>query len=230
MFFNSDFSIARQAGLFIFVLLQSTLVQAQVSDVAQPADSDAAAKTQTADTVVTTAETQAATEAVEASASEGQSGESQPGKGRQQKFSFPRWPEKRSVQRERVPMAPPGPYMSSALTGFSFKEPSFDRGFDRESDRVRSRRLMEMDSADTSMEQFSPDVPWPNHAESPARWHPENGYRYVKPHVNNKQYQVKPYNSPSNYNYGYRRNTVMSQPVRGPSPARSKPVMNNPAY
>lgn len=199
MFLNSGFDIVKKAGLLVFLLMPSMIVQAQVSDAAvttasDTAASDTAANTDTSDAAVTTVEAQAA-EAAETSVSE-----DQPSEDQQHRFSFPRWPESRQINRERVPLAPPGPYMSSALSDYSFKEPSFDRAFDR----LRSRRASMMDPPDMSMEQFSPDIPWPSHAKSPDRWQPENGYRYVEPRVNNKPYQVMPYNTPSNYNYGYR--------------------------
>ena len=206
MFFNSGLDIVKKAGLLVFLLMQSMLVQAQVSDNAVTTASDTAANTATSDAAVTTVETTVesqAAEAAETSASEDQRG----------KFSFPRWPENRSsVSRERIPLAPPGPYMSSALSDYSFKESSFDD--------IRSRRASRMDSSDMSMERFSPDIPWPSHAESPARWQPENGYRYVEPHVKSKPYQMP-------NNYGYKRTPVMSWPDSGYG--RNMPVMNNPA-
>ncbi len=214
MFLNSGFDIFKKTGLLVFLLMLSMLVQAQASDAVLTTASDTAANTQTPEVAVTTGEAQAA-EAIETSTSE-----DQPGEDQKRKFSFPRWPESRSVHRERVPMAPPGPYMSSALSDFSFKEASFARNFDRPG----SRRAIDMDSPEISMEQFSPDIPWPSHAKSPARWQPENGYRYVEPRVDSQQYQAKPFDSSSNYNYGYRRSPPMNWP------ARSKPVVNNPVH
>ena len=214
MFVNSSFDIIKKAGLLVFLLMQSMFVQAQLTDAAvTTASADTAANTGTSDTAVTTVDAQAA-ETAKTSASEGQ----------QRRFSFPRWPESRSIKRERVPLVPPGPYMSSALSDFSFKESSFDRAFDR----VGSRRASRRDPADMSMEEFSPDIPWPSHDESPDRWRPENGYRYVEPRINSKPYQM-PYNMPSNYNYGYERGPAMNNwPDR--EYGRSKPVMNNPVY
>lgn len=214
MLLNSDFDIIKKAGLLVFLLMMPMLVQAQASDPAVTAASDTVTNTGTSDVAITTADTQA----TEASVSEGQPGENQ-----QRKFSFPRWPESRSITRERVPLAPPGPYMSSALSDFSFKEHSFDRDFDR----VSSRRASRMDSPDMSMEKFSPDVAWPSHAKSPERWQPENGYRYIEPRVMSKPYQAKPYNPTSNYNYGYKRPAVMNWPDS--RSGRNRPVMSNPA-
>ena len=214
MFLNSGFNIIKKAGLFVFLLLPSLLVQAQVSDAAVTTVSDTAASggvttnADTSDAAVTTVESQAA-EAAETSASEDQ----------QRRFSFPRWPESRTINRERVPLAPPGPYMSSALSDYSFKEPSFDR--------AGSMRAIRMDPPDMSMKRFSPDIPWPSHAKSPERWQPENGYQYVEPDVKNKPYQM-PYDSSSNYNYGFKRAPAMNRADSWSR--RSKPVIGNPAH
>lgn len=210
MIFNRDFDIVKKTGLF-FLLLAS--MSAQASDAVVNTTSNAAAVETSADENKPTGK---------------QPSGNHPSKNQQQGFSFPKWPESQSVQRERVPMAPPGPYMSSALSDFSFKEPSFARDFNRPNfDRPGSRHAVQMDSVDMSMEQFSPDIPWPSNANSPDRWQPEEGYRYVEPRINNRPYQA-PYNPPSNYNSGNRRSPLMGRPDR--MPAGRMPVMNNPAH
>ncbi len=125
-------------------------------------------------------------------------------------YVFPPWPERGSVEmREVVPMAPPGPYMSSALNEFSFDDdPSVD-DWDKNIERMRSerdrmweerdrmweerdRKWEERDhqrdemwenenrSSDMSIERFNPDIPWPsNNTGAPSRWMPDDGYRYV---------------------------------------------------
>jgi hypothetical protein len=123
----------------------------------------------------------------------------------QQAYSFPGWPESRSVRKERVPLAPPGPYMSSALNDFAF-----DRDWDNGRDNGSDRHDAWMDlSSDKVGKRFSPDIPWPSHRDdSPARWRPEDGYRYVEPETKiiETPYRRMPYLSPPNYNnYGYGR-------------------------
>lgn len=120
----------------------------------------------------------------------------------QRKFSFPRWPERQQVNREVIPPAPPGPYMSSALSNFSVEGPAFARDI--------NKPAIKMSSSDVPMEAFSPDTPWPSNIESPQQWKPENGYRFVEPVVRKKSYPVMLYDRPSKYNNGYNRRPVMS--------------------
>lgn len=174
MFLNSGLNIVKKAGLLLFLLMQPMLVQAQEVSAAS----------------VTTAEVE---EAAVTSASEDRAART---------FSFPQWPERKQIIRERVPLAPPGPYMSTALSDFSFKTPSFDRDI--------NRRPVKTDSSDFSMGKFSPDVPWPSQAKSPTRWRPDNGYRYVPSRARNNSNQEMPYSSPANNNYGYQRRPVMN--------------------
>ncbi len=83
--------------------------------------------------------------------------------------AYPEWPE-RSFRTEFVPPPPPGPYMSSAMSGVhefpdnrgglrnEFSEPQIESPF------------------------FSADMPWPDTPERdrPRAWLPESGeYRYV---------------------------------------------------
>ena len=193
MVFIRDFDNVKKTGLLFLLLVASMSAQTHASEA-----------------VLTTVDKQAA-ETVDTSAGEKQPGEGKLSENQQQSFSFPKWPESRPVHKERIPMAPPGPYMSSALSDFSFKEPSFTR----DNNRGRGEHAMQMDSVEMSMKQFSPDMPWPSYANSPDRWQPEEGYRYVEPRVNNRPYQA-PYNPPSNYNYGYRRSPLMGRPDRIP--------------
>jgi hypothetical protein len=107
----------------------------------------------------------------------------------QQNYKYPRWPERRMVNREMVPPPPPGPYMSSALSDFTVKGLSFarDSSFDRDadSDELNDAKYM-FESSNTTMNRFSPDRPWPKNLQSkntrlPSRWMPDSGYRYVNP-------------------------------------------------
>ena len=117
----------------------------------------------------------------------------------QQDFKFPNWPERPQSNRQLVPPPPPGPYMSSALSDFSVKGPSF--GVNSEELEL-NQPVPGADLSNVPMETFNPDRPWPEQrrykkrkqgcppACSPGRWMPENGYQYVTPHVN-KAYPVE---------------------------------------
>jgi len=104
-------------------------------------------------------------------------------------FKFPAWPERKQSNRDQVPPPPPGPYMSSALSDFSVKGPSF--GLNPEKHEL-NQPLPRVDPSNVPMETFSPDRPWLDHAYrkhvhssacpptcTPGRWMPENGYQYV---------------------------------------------------
>lgn len=122
-------------------------------------------------------------------------------------YDFPKWPDKGPIRRERVPPPPPGPYMSSALSNYSFEGPSFaSKLSDSEEPDVP------FDKSDMTLQAFSQDVPWPSNVSAPNRWEPQNGYQYVEPGVVNRHYQVAPQDSYSNYNFGYGRNSVMTRP------------------
>ncbi|NOQ89031.1 MAG: hypothetical protein GQ550_08920, partial [Gammaproteobacteria bacterium] len=54
-------------------------------------------------------------------------------------YIFPDWPERKQAHRQVVPPPPPGPYMSSALSDFSVRGPSFGNNPDRsESNKAAS--------------------------------------------------------------------------------------------
>jgi len=156
-----------------------------------------------------------------------------PGGEQQRAFQLPGWPERRMVEhQERVPPPPPGPYMSTALSGSSVKGFSFV---------PVNKPAIKLASPDSRMQAFSPDIPWQSNSNSPGRWKPENGYSYVKPPVERQSYPVMTYNMPPNYNYGYRA-PVMNRPdtarpnayVPNAHPqnggyTRSRTVMNNSA-
>lgn len=74
----------------------------------------------------------------------------------QHAFNFPRWPDSRPVYRQRIPLAPPGPYMSSALSEFSFDRSSYGRD--------RGRSGIRNESSEMQMQPFNPNMAWPNHA------------------------------------------------------------------
>ena len=115
-------------------------------------------------------------------------------------FMFPQWPERKQVNREMIPLPPPGPYMSSALSDFSIKGQPFDRGYDK------NQLNTSVDDSNVStkpVEKFSPDRPWPKNLQPAKRWIPETGYHFVKPDINKHVYSK---NAPAqwyNYNYGY---------------------------
>ena len=104
------------------------------------------------------------------------------------------------LKRNIIPPPPPGPYMSSALSDFSVKGPSFGNKSDSyESNKAASG----LESSNTPMETFSPDRPWIDHAYrkhmhgsdcppacTPGRWMPENGYQYA-PLVKKKLYPAQ---------------------------------------
>jgi hypothetical protein len=65
-----------------------------------------------------------------------------------------------------------------------------------------------------SRSKFSPEIPWPSNSNSPNRWKPETGYRYVQPQVDNQVYPA----AASNFRYGYR------YPVMNPAEHVGQPV------
>jgi len=163
MFIYSSFDRVKKACLFTLLLTQPMVIQAQPANTSSPA---AEAQAQ---------ETTAAS-----------------GGAPQRAYSFPRWPEKSKVQQKRVPPPPPGPYMSTALTGPSLDSPSFTRSV---------RPEMKLESSSVPIEKFSPDTAWPSssNASTPGRWKPESGYNYVNPQVKKQPYHAQP-----NYGYGSR--------------------------
>jgi len=113
--------------------------------------------------------------------------------GKQAVYHFPKWPNRKHVKRKMVPPPPPGPYMSTALSGKSLKAPSF-------SSRA-NKPNMAFDSSKVSMNTFSPDVDWPTNLRPPTRWVPENGYQYVQPQATNNRRHA----APQKNQYRYRR-------------------------
>ena len=124
-------------------------------------------------------------------------------------YIFPDWPERKQAHRQEVPPPPPGPYMSSALSDFSVRGPSFGNNpAPSESNNAASKS----DSSNIPMATFSPDRPWIDHAYkkhkynsdcppacSPVRWMPENGYQYA-PLVQKKLYPAVPNRMPGQLN------------------------------
>jgi hypothetical protein len=140
-------------------------------------------------------------------------------------FFLPRWPQQKKDRMERVPPPPPGPYMSTALSGSgsTVKGPTF---------APNNKPAIRMAPPGMSMDTFSPDIPWPSsNTDSPQRWKPESGYSYVMP-----QLEKQPYNAQPNYNYGYgyphmRPSTGMDQgrPYSN-APNNPAPQYRQPAY
>ena len=156
---------------------------------------------------------------------------------KQQDYKFPDWPKRKQSNRQMVPPPPPGPYMSSALSDFSVKGPSFGR--DSDSYQV-NKPATESDPSSMPMEIFSPDRPWIddsyrkhkyNHdcppACSPQRWMPENGYQYA-PLVKKKPYPVVPNRMPGQLNRHGMTNWPASRlPSMGGAPVGQYPYAPN---
>ncbi len=152
-------------------------------------------------------------------------------------FIFPDWPERKQSNRQMVPPPPPGPYMSSALSDFSVRGPSFG------SHPVSSGSNKPVSASDPSnvpMATFSPDRPWLNHAYrkhkykhdcppacSPQRWVPENGYQYA-PLVKKKSYPAVPNRMPGQQNMPDMKWPPSSRlPSMGSAPNRAYPYVPN---
>ncbi len=156
---------------------------------------------------------------------------------KQQDYKFPDWPKRKQSNRQMVPPPPPGPYMSSALSDFSVKGPSFGR--DSDSYQV-NKPATESDPSSMPMEMFSPDRPWIDDsyrkhkynpdcppACSPQRWMPENGYQYA-PLVKKKPYPVVPNRMPGQLNRPGMTNWPASRlPSMGGAPVRQYPYAPN---
>lgn len=84
--------------------------------------------------------------------------------------AFPAWPTRRPAasNTSRIPPAPPGPYMSTALTGDSMRGMSFGRNPDDDTPP----------GFNPPMNTFSPDRPWPK-MRMTDRWMPEGGYNFI---------------------------------------------------
>lgn len=126
-------------------------------------------------------------------------------------------PQRQSTSKEMIPPPPPGPYMSSALSDFSVKAPSFGRAY--------NKPVYRHDSSFIPMDVFSPDIPWPNNLRGNKnrnvdRWMPENGYRYVQPQPmrNNAAPGMKHKQGPAN---------VKHRQARGMYPGQQYPGKNN---
>ena len=156
---------------------------------------------------------------------------------KQQDYKFPDWPKRKQSNRQMVPPPPPGPYMSSALSDFSVKGPSFGR--DSDTFQV-NKPATESDPSSMPMEAFSPDRPWIDDsyrkhkynpdcppACSPQRWMPENGYQYA-PLVKKKPYPVVPNRMPGQLNRPGMKNWPASRlPSMGGAPVGQYPYAPN---
>ena len=144
-----------------------------------------------------------------------------------QDFIFPDWPERKKSNRQQVvPPPPPGPYMSSALSDFSVRGPSFgSNSVSSESNKAASRS----DPSNIPMATFSPDRPWIDHAYkkhkynadcppacSPQRWMPENGYQYA-PLVEKRSYPAVPNRMPGQLNMPDMNRSGSQSPMNWPS-------------
>jgi hypothetical protein len=131
-------------------------------------------------------------------------------KEQQRRYSFPRFPAHKQVHRDMIPPAPPGPYMSSALNRFSTDGTTFSRNKNKPAIRINPSNM--------SMQAFSPDVAWPSYQNSPQRWQPEDGYRFVEPSA------MMPFNSLSNHSSYKKRPKFTPQVAPSMKPAVRPPV------
>jgi hypothetical protein len=134
------------------------------------------------------------------------------GEGQRYAFNFPRWPTREQANREVIPPAPPGPYMSSALSPFSMTGPSFSRDANQAASRMRSTEM--------PMKAFSPDIAWPSNLDSPQRWLPESGYTFVNPALRNSSYPVAPPQRSSDFYRQHRGSEVYSRMTQGRMPQK----------
>ena len=198
MFYCVSFEQVKKAVLLFTLLMFSALSQAELS--ANVDSSDAAAKAETG---------------LKSAADQSQD------------YIFPDWPErKKSNRQQMIPPPPPGPYMSSALSDFSVRGPSFGSNPVRsESNKAASKS----DRSDIPMSTFSPDRPWIDHAYkkhkyntdcppacSPQRWIPENGYQYA-PLVEKKHYPAVPSRMPGQLNMPDMNRSGSQSPMNWPS-------------
>jgi len=182
--------------------------------------------------------------------------------GRGQSFNFPHWPQHHQVNQQQtnkeiIPPPPPGPYMSSALSDYSVRAPSFGSYPGKLEQHNPAHRN---DSTSVPMDMFSPDIPWPKNLRpgqygTPNRWMPETDYYYAPPQSAQKSFSVPPYGPPANNQYknyygnryspymnGSRRMPSMGMVPQGPygnglnhapnygsnyDPRYDRPVMNN---
>lgn len=103
---------------------------------------------------------------------------------REDSFDYPPWPtSSEHMERELIPLPPPGPYMSTALNDDSIRGASFGQVMDESGS---SDAGVPLGYDDMSMEMFSPDRPWPKDLRSgaeqerfsPQRWMPKGGYHF----------------------------------------------------
>ena len=144
-----------------------------------------------------------------------------------QGYRFPDWPQRLQITKKQIiPPPPPGPYMSSALSDYSVRAPSFGsdaNNYEQQKPAYRHR----MPAA--PMDMFSPDIPWPENLrqakhkhkhQAPNRWMPpDTGYQYVKP----QSPQMPPVKGRSgNYSFGDNQGPGMNSsrwmPSMGMSP------------
>ena len=110
--------------------------------------------------------------------------------------------------KEIVPPPPPGPYRSTALSGFSVEKQSFAHHLNKPAARS--------DSVNVPMDTFSPDRAWPEQqavygypsapvASFPARNNPgSTGMPFMR--VNPGEFNsLRPYGAAPNYGAGYNR-------------------------
>ena len=121
--------------------------------------------------------------------------------------AYPEWPE-RIMRTDRIPLPPPGPYMSSAMSDID--------AFPSDTGGLRNN------FSDQQMQSsfFSADMPWPETPERdrPELWMPESGeYRFVPEDV------VRQLETPTNHRGS-------QQPVYQPYPRFPPPPLVRQPY
>ena len=197
MFYCASIEQVKKAVLLFTLLMFSTLSRAELPDNVDA--SNAAAKAETG--LESAADDQA------------------------RDYKFPDWPERKQPNRQMVPPPPPGPYMSSALSDFSVRGPSFGSNPDMSES---NKPVSKVDPSNVPMETFSPDRPWLDDAYkkhkynpdcppacSPQRWMPENGYQYA-PLVEKRSYPAVPNRMPGQQNMPDMNRSGSQSPMNWP--------------
>ncbi|MFV2003777.1 MAG: hypothetical protein ACC650_01175 [Gammaproteobacteria bacterium] len=184
-----------KTGLFILLLTQSVVLQAESDTVPE----------QAAESAVGSGNDQ------QMAAQDQQTSNQQMGKMHR---NFPRWPERAQEHKELIPPPPPGPYMSTALDDHSVQDRSFGAGLNKPP-------VHHFDPSAVSMDMYSPDRPWPDNLRPSNRWVPDKGYHFASPSVHKKPYPATAPNMPVHSNYGYRSGPAMNPPGNWPTMSNS---------
>jgi hypothetical protein len=182
-----------KTGLFILLLTQSMMLQAEAESGTVPE--------QAAESAVDSGNDQQLT------AQSQQASNQQMGKMHR---NFPRWPERAQAHKELIPPPPPGPYMSTALNDHSVQGRSFGAGLNKPP-------VHHFDPSAVPMDMYSPDRPWPDNLRPSNHWMPDKGYHFASPSVHKKPYPATAPNMPVHSNYGYRPGPAINPPGNWPT-------------